>query len=514
MNEQNAQNEIRSEIAPEMPQKPHYTVTDAVFALLLLGFGYFAARFVFFVSVSQGLGTFVLVVSITVVSFLYLRQKKIPLTVKGALPFLLILLYSSVLFLSDNAFIKLLTTAFAVIAFLYGILSVTGNRAEERLGEFFLFDLAKSTLFMPFARFGAVFAAPASAAKSTAFGKRLLLLSGGTLTAILPTAMIFRLLIDADGAFENLSDRLFSDLIQNLPRQVFYFCFGIPIAMFLFSMLYANAARAGENFLTKSQCESTRDALRFVPVLFTAAAVTPILLVYVLFFFSQMSYFLSAFSGIRPQDLTYAQYARQGFFELCRVSVINLLIILCAQTFTKRKDGKKSPVMKGAVSALSLFTLGLIAIALSKMILYINAYGLSLKRLYPTWFMLVLAVLFLLILVSQFFERLPTIRLFAVSFVILFGVLIFSDADATVARYNVNAYKSGKLDTVDISMMYELSDSAIPYVLPLMEDKDEAVAREATKYIGLKKRTLPDRDDTFANFNLTVWRAKRLLEAP
>jgi len=513
-------NENRENRTPSMEEafseptaeKRIYTVADGIFALLFLVFGYLAARWVLCVPESQGLGTFVLTAGITGMSFVYLRQKKMPVGVKGSLPFLLILLYSSVLVLSDNGFIKFLAAAFAVIVFLYAVLSVTGNRAEEKLGEFLLFDLLKSVLVMPLARLGALFQAPAGAAKNTAFGKKLLLILGGVLAAILPTAVIFTQLLQADGAFANLSDRLFSGIFENLPRELLYFCLGIPAAMLCFSALYANTDRAAKDFLTKSQCESTRDLLRFVPVLFTAAAVTPILLVYVLFFFSQTSYFLSAFEGIRPQGLTYAAYARNGFFELCRVSVINLLVILCAETFTKRKEGRKSPVIKGAVITLCLFTLSLIAIALSKMILYIDAYGLSLKRLYPTWFMTVLTVLFLLILLSQFVKKLPVLRTFAITFTVLFGVLLFSDADALVARYNVNAYKTGKLDTVDVTMMYDLSSSAVPYVLPLTEDENEAVAEKAKEYVEWKKQELAARKDTFANFNLAVHRAKKLLD--
>ncbi len=492
-------------------EKRIYTVTDAVFALLFLLIGYLSARWVLCVPDSQGLGTFVLTAGITWLTFVYFKRRKIPLSVQTALPFFLILAYSSVLFLSDNTFIKFLAAAFAVIAFLYAVLSAAGSRAEPRMGAFLLFDLAKSVLVMPFASLGALFQAPACAAKSTAFGKKILLILGGVLAAVVPTAVIFVQLLQADGAFANLSDRLFSGILEKLPREIFYFCLGIPVAMVLFSVLYANASGAAKDILTKSQCESTTERLRFVPVLFTAAAVAPVLLVYVLFFFSQTSYFLSAFSGIRPVALTYAEYARQGFFELCRVSVINLLIILCAETFTKRPEGKKSPVMKGAAIALCLFTLSLIAIALSKMMLYIDTYGLSLKRLYPTWFMALLAVLFLLILFSQFFEKLPVLRTFAIAFIVLFGVLLFCDADAVTARYNVHAYQTGKLDSVDISMMYDLSDSALPYVLPLAEDENEAVAENVREYIQWKKQELSERKDTFANFNLAARRAKKLL---
>jgi len=130
-------NENRENRTPSMEEafseptaeKRIYTVADGIFALLFLVFGYLAARWVLCVPESQGLGTFVLTAGITGMSFVYLRQKKMPVGVKGSLPFLLILLYSSVLVLSDNGFIKFLAAAFAVIVFLYAVLSVTGNRA-------------------------------------------------------------------------------------------------------------------------------------------------------------------------------------------------------------------------------------------------------------------------------------------------------------------------------------------------------------------------------------------------
>ena len=513
MNEMNEIKTPATEAAAEnAPQKQHFSPVDAIFALLFFVFGDLTVRWFFFVHDSVGLGTFVLVAVITALTLSYLKLKKIPLTWKSGVPFGVILLFSTVLFLSDNDFIKMIAVSFAVIAFLYAVLAACKNGAEEKMGDLLPFDLLKSTVFMPFSRFGAVCKAPVIAGKNTAFGKKILLVLGGILAALIPTVSVFRLLSDADGAFSNLTDLLFSNFFENLPREIFYFCFGIPVAMFLFGMLYANATHAADNILTRPQCESTRDLLRFVPVLFTAAAITPILIVYVLFFFSQTSYFLSAFSGIRPEEITFAEYARQGFFELCRVSVINLFVILFAEIFTKRQDGKKSPVVKGYIVTLSVFTLGLIAIALSKMILYIDAYGLSLRRLYPTWFMVVLTVLFFLILLKQFREKLPLLRVFAISFTVLLGVLLFADADAMVARYNVNAYKTGKLDTVDVNMMYELSDSAIPYVLELVDDENEAVAAKAREFITFKTGTFSYRDDRFESFNLATHRAKKLLE--
>ena len=42
--------------------------------------------------------------------------------------------------------------------------------------------------------------------------------------------------------------------------------------------------------------------------------------------------------------MTYAEYARRGFFELCAVCVINIAVISCIGFFT-RKTGREKPVL-------------------------------------------------------------------------------------------------------------------------------------------------------------------------
>ncbi len=503
--------ELQKVFEEPVREKPHYATSDALFALLFLVLGYFVSRFVFFVFGSGGLGALTLVLALAGMSIVYLRLKQRTLTVKSILHLGVILLFSAGLLLFENPLIQTLLFAYVMLSFLYWFFCTAGNRQEAGIGEMFPFDLLKSVLVIPFGAFGALFGACTSALTRSTTGKKLLLILGGTAIAVVPTVIVFRLLISADGAFQNLTDTLFSDLLAEMPRHIFYFCFGIPAAMYLFGMLYGNLCRPRADILTREQCDSTRGALRFVPTAFTCAAITPVILVYVLFFVSQTSYFLSAFSGIRPADITYADYARRGFFELCGVAVINLIILVVAEIFTRRNGEKRSPAVKVYGITLSVCTLALIAIALSKMVMYIDAYGLTLLRVYTTWFMILLALLFVLLLLRQIFTGFPFWRTLTVGFAILFAVLVFGDADATVARYNVWRYQSGTLDTVDIGMMYDLADAAVEYVIPLTEDADPNVARDAADYLDFKARQFAEKEMTFANFNLTSFRARRAL---
>ena len=79
---------------------------------------------------------------------------------------------------------------------------------------------------------------------------------------------------------------------------------------------------------------------------------------------------------MRNVDINYANYARQGFFQLMIVSVLNLVTILMA----KRQD-KKSKYIQVMSSMMILFTFILLLSAAIRMYFYESAYGYTLLRL-------------------------------------------------------------------------------------------------------------------------------------
>ena len=70
-------------------------------------------------------------------------------------------------------------------------------------------------------------------------------------------------------------------------------------------------------------CEKRRK----LPPAMTVTVLALLTGVYLLFFGAQAATLFSAFAGVRPEGLTYAEYARQGFFELCGVAMINLAVL-------------------------------------------------------------------------------------------------------------------------------------------------------------------------------------------
>lgn len=112
---------------------------------------------------------------------------------------------------------------------------------------------------------------------------------------------------------------------------------------------------------------------------------------YLAFFAVQGGYLFGAFTHRLPQGFTVANYARQGFFELCRVMLLNFFVLVCADVFCRRPL-RQSPALCAAAAVLLVQGLLLWVTAASKLGLYIATFGFTAKRLLAAWALLVLAV--------------------------------------------------------------------------------------------------------------------------
>ncbi|MCP3938593.1 MAG: DUF4173 domain-containing protein [Actinomycetia bacterium] len=91
--------------------------------------------------------------------------------------------------------------------------------------------------------------------------------------------------------------------------------------------------------------------------------------------------------------LTFAEYARRGFFQLLLVAGI-VLTVLVVTRMTTAADYRRPPRRIVALSTASaLLTVGLVAVSLRRMFLYEDAFGLTMLRLYVVGFALWMAAL-------------------------------------------------------------------------------------------------------------------------
>ena len=171
--------------------------------------------------------------------------------------------------------------------------------------------------------------------------------------------------------------------------------------------------------------------------------------VYIMYCLSQLTYFISAFQGILPVDYTFAGYARKGFFEYIPLGIINLLLIIVLTIFTKTQESKKkSNLIKGYTSYLVAFTLFLVISAFSKMWLYISVYGITIMRVYVSWFLIVGCITLLLIGIKTYYSKFKLTKNIFIVFTIMFLALNYANIDYRIAEYDAQLYTIGEVDTI------------------------------------------------------------------
>jgi hypothetical protein len=270
--------------------------------------------------------------------------------------------------------------------------------------------------------------------------------------------------------------------------------------------------------ITGEQAHNFVDKAHKIP---SAAVYAPLLLLnalYLVFFAVMTTYLVSGFSQKLPAGYdTYAEYARRGFFELCFIAAINLFALGFAWLLSKRAAGGHPKPLRIIGGMLTALTLLLIATAASKMLMYVDSYGLSRLRLYTLWFMLVLACVFIVLLIWHL-RPFNAGKPIAIACVILFLALVLSNTDGIIAKHNVESYLDGKTERVDVVMLSELSDAAVPALKTLSEKAPDKRVRSKAK-TALAQRfihgvfTADDyRDLPYMSFNLQSEKARALLD--
>ena len=472
---------MNTNASPAFPQTPpenkaqnvSVSTGDVILAWLSLFTGYLFCRVV---PVSKNpLGGFLFLAILFVGTAILLAAKGKKLRGLPFCAFTSALLCIFSLILCANAGIQALSFLFCLVAYAYFVYGTAGCTLEPGFSELLPMDLLKSTVCMPFLSFGAVFSAignKKSGHVGAVIGKILIGLS----IAFIPTGIVL-LLLSYDSAFCDLLEKIFDFNWETIGSHIVSILIGVPIGIYLYGLYRSSIDNRASEVLTAERCHAAAGKARIFSALTACAAVTPILFLYVIFFISQWDYYVAAFFHRLPTAgdalSLYSDYAREGFFELCTVSALNLLVLSVCGLFAKREKTVQRVVLKIINSAYALSTLILIATALAKMKLYIDRLGLTPLRVYASWFMLVLAVLFLLILIRQIVPRLPLLALSVCLCALLYCLPVLNNVDARIADYNVNRYLAGTLESIDFEAMEELGDSAVPALVRLARTLDE-----------------------------------------
>lgn len=350
---------------------------------------------------------------------------------------------------------------------------VFGTNDYEAYTPMWFFKVIPMTLVMPFEKMGEAVSKVTSEIKETQDRHRKLkhmksILIGCVIgIPLMFIAMCF--LMVADPAFEGVIDLIWSQFDFELEWLIlrmilFALCF-FPFIGFIEGLTHGKKQREVIEGEEVARCYVPAESwkLDFVVALTVGTLVG---IVYLLYLLAQLTYFISAFQGILPEGFTYAEYARRGFFEMLPVAGINLGIIFVLQVLTAGKESKaKAKWLKGYTVYYLGFTLFIMVTALSKMMMYMGIYGLTLKRVLVSWILLFGVISFVLVGIKVYGQSFKLTKYLFFTFIVMYIGLNYANVDYWIGKYNAKLYTEQGVGTLE--SFYDLSLSGVEGYLEL-----------------------------------------------
>jgi hypothetical protein len=218
-----------------------------------------------------------------------------------------------------------------------------------------------------------------------------------------------------------------------------------------------------------------------------------------------------AFGGmdlvLKTAGLTYAEYARGGFFQLVIVAALVLPILLILHWLIRAETAAAAKRFKVLSSTTIILLLVIMASAFMRMVLYQRAYGMTELRLYTTAFMAWLALLFLCFILTVLRGRRERFAWSAAGTALFVITSLHAlNPDLFILKVNL-AHSDGSNRHFDACYNSGLSADAVPEMidsLGLLNNGQRRVVSQAL----LSRWSTADRAD-WRTFSYTRWRAKK-----
>lgn len=317
----------------------------------------------------------------------------------------------------------------------------------------------------------------------------------GLLISVPLLLVICPLLLTADAVFYNLADNLFSELFKDFDLGTLIGIAFTTFAGLIFSHGFL-VELCGKHVKPDIKNKKTMEPI--IAITFTSI----LTLVYLCFSVIQIVY-LFVGNMTLPNNYTYAQYAREGFFQLLFVCIINLILVLFCMSHYR--DNK---VLKGILTVICGCTYIMIASSTLRMLMYIGEYHLTFLRVFVLLSLLVLFLCLTGVVISIFK---PSFKLFTYMLIIVSVCYIgfsLSRPDTYIAAYNIHTQAS------DLNYYYNLSPDAAPllakhgYLHTPEGEGNPSATGESYRVDNYKFKCRSQYEDlNFRRFNLSVYRA-------
>jgi len=272
----------------------------------------------------------------------------------------------------------------------------------------------------------------------------------GTALAVPPLMVFGALFMGADAVFRTLVWRFVLAVPSHLVIVVFV---AYAVGGYLRGLLFARERKLNE-------------WRRLLPISLGAIEAAVMLslldLLFLVFVLVQVRYFFGGSALVQATTgLTYAEYARRGFFELVAVAALVLPLLLFTHWLLHAEDARALRLFRWLAGIQIGLLFVIMLSALQRMRLYEAEYGLSEQRLYPTAFMAWLAVVFVWFILTVLRGHRERFAFGAmVAGFLLIAALHVVNPDALIARTNLARARAGQ--RFDARYAAHLSADAVP----------------------------------------------------
>ena len=327
-------------------------------------------------------------------------------------------------------------------------------------------------------------------------------------------------LVAVFGALFMSADAVFADLVLNVVRIDVE-----PIVshLLLFSVSAWLATGYLRGFLTGTELPPLRVLWRdsalvaltpkrpTLGITEVATALAALDLLFLVFVIVQFRYLFGgdALVQVTP-DLTYAEYARRGFFELVVAVFLVVPVLLAADWLLERRSRRDDLVFRSLAGVQIGLVLAIMASAFQRLRLYHASYGLTESRFYAMVLLIWIGAMLFWLAATVLRGRRDSFAIGTLASGLATVALLFViNPDAIIARANVARMASADAPVrFDVAYATSLSADAVPVLIEALPALPRDVQCPLARH--MLRRWPPDRDRSIRNSN---WSAARASDA-
>lgn len=424
----------------------------------------------------------------------------------------IIMLSLTYLFFSNWIFMFLNFMVIPALIFVQTLL-ITNNNDYKWFDMRFLFDFLNaifirtlSHIFKPFNLVSEIIKRKPSSTKTSVVSKVIV----GLIISVPLVAVVVGLLSEADQVFGHLMGNITELFIKiNIGDFVAQLIIGLLIAIIAFSYLWSLYNKKDRS--TTRVIEDSFEIRKIWDPIIIMTMLLSVNLIYVIFTGIQFTYLFGSIGALLPEGVTYAEYARRGFFELVAVTIINVGILTSIINFTKNDNVIIARVLKILNSLLIVSTMVMLLSAHFRMSLYEKEYGYTYLRVFTHAFMIFIFVILVATLIKVWMKKFSLLKSYIVVALIAYLSINYFNVDAFIADNNIRRFEANNGKMIDIYYINSLSDDAVPYMVKLLDNQNEQVAVKVKNNLISRKIKLASKND-WQSFNLSKYRAKVKLD--